>query len=61
MDVLGVVSGVLGTGGAKVGGESGETYVRELRERFKGHPMVEDLRKREEAFDVAAEKFAIAA
>lgn len=59
--MLGVVSGVLGTGSVKAGGEGSEGYVKEMRERFKEHPMVKDLQAREESFDAAAAKFAITA
>ena len=50
-----MIAGVLGAG------PKGDGYVQELKEKFPEHPMVKDLERREEAFDVAAAKFAVAA
>lgn len=41
-------------------GSKGDGYVAELKEKYPDHPMVKDLERKEEAFDEAAKKFAVA-
>lgn len=51
---MGVVAGVMGAG------SKGDGYMKELKDKYPEHPLVKDLEKREESFDQAAAKFAVA-